>query len=68
MLPTARIDKPLKEVLDLLIVSHLGSLLNLLVEREQAGKELRVVGRLAYAQSMQQIERSFTSHPRLALR
>ena len=67
MLPTARIDQPLEEVLDLLIVGHLGRLLNLLMEREQAGEELRVVGRLADAKRVQQVKGSLASGPRLAL-
>ena len=68
MLPTAWIDQPLEEVFNLLIVGHLSSLLDLLMEREQAGEKLRVVGRLADAERVKQVKGPLASGPRLALR
>lgn len=60
VLGAIRIDETFKEVFDLLLVGNFDSLLYLLVEDEEVREQSLVVGWLARAQVVQEVECSFT--------
>ena len=67
MLGAVRVYETFEEVLDLLTICHLDGSLNLLMEAKKTGKKLRVVGRLAHTQRVQQVESPFPCDPRFTL-